>query len=116
MRKHWREADNRLGLLFIAPFVLAALVFMVYPVVESIRMAFYYIDPLNPDGQRFAGLADARAGDDLGAGELAHQHVADQPADQLRAVHYHHPGGIGGHVAQLVLGGGHVSVGRVCRR
>ncbi len=54
--EHWRAADNRIGLLFIAPFVVAALVFMVYPVLESIRMAFYYIDPLNPDAQRFAGL------------------------------------------------------------
>ncbi len=56
--EHWRAADNRIGLLFIAPFVVAALVFMVYPVLESVRMAFYYIDPLNPDGQRFAGLAN----------------------------------------------------------
>lgn len=54
--EHWRAADNRIGLAFIAPFVVAALVFMVYPVLESVRMAFYYIDPLNPDGQRFAGL------------------------------------------------------------
>ncbi|MEO5693719.1 MAG: sugar ABC transporter permease [Usitatibacter sp.] len=56
--EHWRAADNRIGLAFIAPFVVAALVFMVYPVLESVRMAFYYIDPLNPDGQRFAGLAN----------------------------------------------------------
>ncbi len=55
---HWRSADNRIGLIFIAPFVVAALVFMVYPVLESIRMSFYYIDPLNPDAQRFAGLAN----------------------------------------------------------
>lgn len=54
--RHWRSADNRIGLAFIAPFVVAALVFMVYPVAESIRMAFFYIDPLNPDAQRFAGL------------------------------------------------------------
>jgi len=55
---HWRSADNRIGLAFIAPFVVAALVFMVYPVLESVRMAFYYIDPLNPDAQRFAALAN----------------------------------------------------------
>lgn len=54
--RHWRSADNRIGLAFIAPFVVAALVFMVYPVAESVRMAFFYIDPLNPDAQRFAGL------------------------------------------------------------
>lgn len=58
MPAHWREADNRIGLAFIAPFVVAALVFMVYPVAESLRMAFFYIDPLNPDAQRFAGLAN----------------------------------------------------------
>ncbi len=58
MQPHWREADNRIGLAFIAPFVLAALVFMVYPVAESLRMAFYYIDPLNPDAERFAGIAN----------------------------------------------------------
>jgi len=58
MLQHWRKADNRLGLLFIAPFVAAALVFMVFPVAESVRMAFYYIDPLNPDAQRWAGLAN----------------------------------------------------------
>ena len=44
------------GLLFIAPFVAAALFFMVYPVVEAIRMAFYSYNPLRPDLSAFVGL------------------------------------------------------------
>lgn len=60
MRKDWRDADNRVGVLFILPFAAAALVFMVYPVAEAMRMAFFYIDPLNPSAQRFAGLENFR--------------------------------------------------------
>jgi ABC-type sugar transport system permease subunit len=52
----WRVKDNRLGVLFILPFVLAGSIFMLYPVVEAVRMSFYYINPLMPDGNRFAGL------------------------------------------------------------
>ena len=29
---------------------------MLYPVAEAVRMSFYYINPLMPDGNRFAGL------------------------------------------------------------
>ncbi|MGQ0652878.1 MAG: carbohydrate ABC transporter permease [Betaproteobacteria bacterium] len=60
MQRDWRDADNRIGVLFILPFAAAALVFIVYPVVEAARMAFYYIDPLNPSAQRFAGLDNFR--------------------------------------------------------
>lgn len=60
MQKDWRDADNRVGVLFILPFAAAALVFMVYPVAEAMRMAFFYIDPLNPSAQRFAGLDNFR--------------------------------------------------------
>ena len=60
MQKSWRDADNRVGVLFILPFAAAALVFMVYPVAEAMRMAFYYIDPLDPGAQRFAGLENFR--------------------------------------------------------
>jgi len=52
----WRVADNRIGILFIVPFVVAALVFMVYPVLESVRLAFYQHNPLNPDASVFVGL------------------------------------------------------------
>jgi ABC-type sugar transport system permease subunit len=57
----WRVADNRIGVLFIAPFVVAALVFMVYPVLESVRLAFYQHNPLNPDAAAFVGLENFRA-------------------------------------------------------
>jgi multiple sugar transport system permease protein len=60
MHKDWKVADNRIGVLFILPFAVAALVFMVYPVVEAVRMAFFYVDPLDPSGQRFAGLENFR--------------------------------------------------------
>ncbi len=56
MQTDWKVADNRLGILFILPFVLTALVFMVYPVLDAVRMAFFYIDPLDPTGDHFAGI------------------------------------------------------------
>jgi ABC-type sugar transport system permease subunit len=61
VHKDWKVADNRLGIFFILPFVVTALVFMVYPVLDAIRMAFFNIDPLNPTGDRFAGLDNFRA-------------------------------------------------------
>src|SRR6185503_2723195 len=57
----WRKADSRIGILFIVPFAIAALVFMVYPVAEAVRLAFYHYNPLNPDGASFAGLDNFRA-------------------------------------------------------
>jgi multiple sugar transport system permease protein len=49
-------SDRTVGLLFIAPFVTAALFFMVYPIVEAVRMAFYSYNPLRPDLTTFVGL------------------------------------------------------------
>jgi ABC-type sugar transport system permease subunit len=49
-------SDRAVGLLFIAPFVTAALFFMVYPIVEAIRMAFYSYNPLRPELTTFVGL------------------------------------------------------------
>ena len=60
MAQDWKDADNRLGVLFILPVAATALLFMVYPVVEAVRMAFFYIDPLNPTAERFAGLDNFR--------------------------------------------------------
>jgi ABC-type sugar transport system permease subunit len=57
----WRKADRRIGILFIVPFAIAALVFMVYPVAEAIRLAFYDYNPLNPESASFAGLENFRA-------------------------------------------------------
>jgi ABC-type sugar transport system permease subunit len=56
----WKVADRRIGILFIVPFAVAALVFMVYPVVEAIRLAFYEHNPLRPEASRFVGLDNFR--------------------------------------------------------
>ncbi len=57
----WKRADRRIGILFIVPFAVAALVFMVYPVAEAVRLAFYHHNPLNPAAASFAGLDNFRA-------------------------------------------------------
>jgi multiple sugar transport system permease protein len=51
-------SDRTVGLLFIAPFLVAALFFMVYPVVEAVRMSFYSYNPLRPELSSFVGLAN----------------------------------------------------------
>ena len=51
-------SDQAVGVLFIVPFVLTALFFMVYPIVEAVRMAFYSYNPLRPDLSFFVGLAN----------------------------------------------------------
>ena len=60
------------------------------------------------------------AADHVDVGQLLPQHVADQPAHQLRAVDHHDPRRVAGDVAQVVarlaVALGHVSVGRVWRR
>ena len=58
MRKRLALSDRAVGVLFIVPFVLAALFFMVYPIVEAVRMAFYSYNPLRPDLSTFVGLAN----------------------------------------------------------
>ena len=56
----WKAADTRIGILFIVPFAIAALVFMVFPVVDAVRLAFFHHNPLNPDAATFAGLDNFR--------------------------------------------------------
>ena len=51
-------SDQAVGVLFIVPFVLTALFFMVYPIAEAVRMAFYSYNPLRPDRSFFVGLAN----------------------------------------------------------
>jgi ABC-type sugar transport system permease subunit len=51
-------SDRAVGVLFIVPFVVTALFFMVYPIVEAVRMAFYSYNPLRPDLSAFVGLAN----------------------------------------------------------
>ncbi|HVL59324.1 MAG TPA: hypothetical protein VM491_22755 [Burkholderiaceae bacterium] len=47
-------------MLFIVPFAIAALIFMVYPVAEAVRLAFYDHNPLRPDASEFIGLENFR--------------------------------------------------------
>lgn len=70
VRQWWerlRQDDTHVGVLFILPFLLASLVFMVYPVVQVVRMSFYYRNPLRPDQWTFIGLDNFRTifGDEL---------------------------------------------------
>jgi ABC-type sugar transport system permease subunit len=56
MRAGYTLSDRAVGLLFIAPFLAAAVFFMLYPVAEAIRMAFYSYNPLRPELSTFVGL------------------------------------------------------------
>lgn len=56
MKRRATLSDRTVGLLFIAPFVAAAVFFMLYPIAEAIRMAFFSYNPLRPDLSTFAGL------------------------------------------------------------
>lgn len=51
-----RLSDRQVGILFMAPFLITAGLFMVWPVVEAVRMAFLAYNPLRPDMVRFAGF------------------------------------------------------------
>ena len=51
-------SDRTVGLLFIVPFVVTALIFMVYPIVEAVRLSFVSYNPLRPDLSVFVGLAN----------------------------------------------------------
>ncbi len=51
-----RLSDRQIGILFVVPFLVTALVFIGYPVVQAIRMAFYAINPLRPGQDTFIGL------------------------------------------------------------
>jgi ABC-type sugar transport system permease subunit len=58
MNKSFRLSDRQVGLLFMAPFIVTALVFMAYPIFEAVRMAFFAYNPLRPDDIRFVGLSN----------------------------------------------------------
>lgn len=53
-------SDRTVGVLFLLPFLLTALFFMIYPVAEAVRMAFYSYNPLRPDVTAFVGLSNFR--------------------------------------------------------
>ena len=51
-----RLSDRQVGLLFMLPFLVTAAAFMVWPVAEAVRLAFYSYNPLRPDDLRWVGL------------------------------------------------------------
>jgi ABC-type sugar transport system permease subunit len=51
-----RLSDRQVGILFMLPFLVTAGAFMVWPVIEAVRMAFLAYNPLRPDDIRFVGL------------------------------------------------------------
>ena len=51
-----RLSDRQIGILFVVPFLVTAVVFMGYPIAQAIRMAFYAINPLRPGQDTFIGL------------------------------------------------------------
>jgi len=51
-----RLSDRQIGILFVVPFLVTAVTFMGYPVVQAVRMAFYAINPLRPGHDTFIGL------------------------------------------------------------
>jgi ABC-type sugar transport system permease subunit len=53
-----RLSDRQVGILFMLPFIVTAGLFMVWPVVEAVRMAFLAYNPLRPDMVRFVGFAN----------------------------------------------------------
>lgn len=53
-----RLSDRQVGILFMLPFLVTAGLFMVWPVIEAVRMAFLAYNPLRPDDIRFVGLAN----------------------------------------------------------
>jgi multiple sugar transport system permease protein len=53
-----RLSDRQVGILFMLPFLITAGAFMVWPVIEAVRMAFMAYNPLRPDDIRFVGLAN----------------------------------------------------------
>ena len=55
----WRRftlSDRQVGILFMLPFIVTAALFMVWPVVEAVRMAFYAYNPLRPDDIYWVGF------------------------------------------------------------
>lgn len=51
-------SDRTVGILFVVPFLLTAVLFMVYPIAEAIRMAFLSYNPLRPELSSYAGLSN----------------------------------------------------------
>lgn len=52
----FKLTDRQIGILFIVPFLITAVLFMLYPIFEAIRMAFFSLNPLRPNETAFVGL------------------------------------------------------------
>lgn len=57
--RRFRLSDRQIGILFMVPFALVAGVFVLWPVLQAIRLAFYYKSPLRP-AMTFIGLDNFR--------------------------------------------------------
>lgn len=55
-RRRFTLSDRQVGILFMLPFIATAALFMVWPVVEAVRMAFYAYNPLRPDDIHWVGF------------------------------------------------------------
>jgi ABC-type sugar transport system permease subunit len=55
-RRRFTLSDRQVGILFMLPFIVTAALFMVWPVVEAVRMAFYAYNPLRPDDIYWVGF------------------------------------------------------------
>ncbi|WP_207538701.1 carbohydrate ABC transporter permease [Sabulicella rubraurantiaca] len=52
----FRLSDRQVGILFMLPFLVTAGAFMVWPVAEAVRLAFYSYNPLRPDDLTWVGF------------------------------------------------------------
>ena len=59
-RPRFRLSDRQVGILFMLPFIVTAGAFMVWPVAEAVRLAFYAYNPLRPDDMQWVGLDNFR--------------------------------------------------------
>lgn len=55
-----RLTDRQVGVLFMLPFLIALLLFLVWPIAEAVRLSFVRYNPLRPEMQPFVGLDNYR--------------------------------------------------------
>lgn len=55
-----RLTDRQVGVLFMLPFLIALLLFLVWPIAEAVRLSFVRYNPLRPEVQPFVGLDNYR--------------------------------------------------------
>jgi ABC-type sugar transport system permease subunit len=55
-----RLSDRQVGVLFMLPFLVALLLFLVWPIAEAVRLSFVRYNPLRPEMQPFVGLDNYR--------------------------------------------------------